>query len=83
MTGGELKTLLEGFQGDLKDHKELWGRSLDRTIPAYPITGGAIQVMLSESSCYLRPGAGIEERGGCREHYDSARRMSPVWIKMV
>src|SRR5215471_9102912 len=47
------------------------------------LVGGAIQVRLSESSCYLRPGAEIEERGGCREHYDSARRMSPVRIKMV
>src|SRR5215212_78625 len=44
---------------------------------------GGLQVMLLEDSCYTRSGTDIEERGGRREHYGSARRMSSVWIKMV
>src|SRR5215813_12410446 len=48
-----------------------------------PIRGGAIQVMLSEDSCYSGPRAELEKLGGLREHYGAARSMSPMWIKVV
>lgn len=46
-------------------------------------TGSAIQVMLSEGSCYSKPGAEIERMGGLREHYDTKRGMPTVWIDVV
>src|SRR5216684_4957335 len=45
--------------------------------------GGAIQVMLSEDSCYSGLGAELEKMGGLSEHYGAARSMSPMWIHVV
>lgn len=37
MIASELKTELEEFQRRLDEHRALWGKSLDRTIPDHPI----------------------------------------------
>jgi len=33
----ELKTKIEVFRDELRDHRALWGQSLNRTIPEYPV----------------------------------------------
>src|SRR5262249_23681475 len=58
-------------------------RAFNRSKLTRPYIGGAIQVMLSGSLCYSRPGAEIEERGGGREHDGTQRGMSSMWIDVV
>jgi hypothetical protein len=46
--------------------------------------GGAIQVMLSEVTCYFAPGADTKKRGGLREGYGQERRCpqcGSAWYK--
>src|SRR5215831_4508319 len=80
-----------GTGSDRMGRYRTWERGTDFCLSIWPAirtnasteVGGAIQVMLSGSLCYSRPGAEIEERGGEREQYGTQRRMPPVWLNVV
>jgi uncharacterized protein (TIGR02391 family) len=56
MRAEELRKQVEEFQRELNEHGKLWGKSLDRTIPTYPILN---QEELAEQSSTLSRKLGL------------------------
>jgi predicted nucleotide-binding protein len=65
----QLKTKLEAFLEELQTHRDLWGKSLDRTIPDFPIRNH--DELRRQSAALSR------SLGGLRPYIE---RLEPSWV---